>query len=332
MGKKLAAVVGLVVGVGLLTAPSAASAGGERTGNGQWIAYQSSRSGQEGVWLIHPDGTHNHEVATDAPGERLLPDWSPDGRYLALISRSEHGDLIYEFDTVKGKSRPLFPCTDPCAGDDEPAYAPDGRHVAFVRYQGPFSSDGLPADCSLWIGDRRTGAARQLTSNRGTECDREYNPTWSPDGKQLTYWRDPYVDGRPAGTAVFTIRADGTGERRLTNPAMYAGSPSWSPDGRWIVFSTYPLAEFQCCQVSNLYRIHPDGTRMQKLTDLRTDQLRATQPRYAPDGKSLVVTAVTPTTRSLWILPATGGRPRTVAPGGPFPDFYTHGTWQPSRR
>jgi hypothetical protein len=83
--------------------------------------------------------------------------------------------------------------------------------VAFVRYQGPFSSDGLPADCSLWI-----------------------------------------------------------------------------------VFSTYPLAEFHCCEVSNLYRIHPDGPRMQKLTALRSDQLRATQPRYAPDGKSIVVTAVTP--------------------------------------
>ena len=61
-------------------------------------------------------------------------------------------------------------------------------------------------------------------------------------------------------TAVYTVRADGSGETRLTDPGLVAGSPDWSPDGAWIVFSTYPLNVFQGGGDSQLYRVHPDGT------------------------------------------------------------------------
>ena len=140
----------------------------------------------------------------------------------------------------------------------------------------------MPSDCGLWIGELSSGAVTQITSNTDPPCDREYMPHWSPDGTQLTYWRDPYENGQPTGTAVFVINADGTDERRLTDPAMFAGFPDWSPDGEWIVFDTYPLHEFQCCQVSNLYRMHPDGSGMEPLTHYVTEDLRATQPRYTP--------------------------------------------------
>ena len=150
----------------------------------------------------------------------------------------------------------------------------------------------MPSDCGLWIGELNSGEVTQITSNTDPPCDREYIPHWSPDGAQLTYWRDPYENGQPTGTAVYVINADGTNEQRLTDPAMFAGSPDWSPDGEWIVFDTYPLHEFQCCQVSNLYRMHPDGSGMEQLTHYETEDLRATQPRYTPDGAWIVFTAV----------------------------------------
>jgi len=46
--------------------------------NTAWIAYQTNQSGSEGVWLIHPDGTEDHQIATNGLTV-LLPDWSPGG-------------------------------------------------------------------------------------------------------------------------------------------------------------------------------------------------------------------------------------------------------------
>ncbi len=296
-------------------------------GETAWIAYQTGRTGRGGVWLIHPDGTDDHQVAADVLEEQHLPDWSPDGTRLVFATRVSLAALmggetepLYEYDLATQTSRELFACEDPCMGYDEPAYSPDGTKVAFLRYLGPFINDTPPSDCGLAIGDVATGEVTQITSNTDPPCDREYSPRWSPDGSQLTYWRYP-----PKGTAVFVINADGTQDTRLTDPEMVAGDPDWSPDGNWIVFSDHPLHEFQCCEVSNLYRMHPDGSGMEQLTHYDTKDLRATQPRYTPDGQWIVFTAVTPSTRSLWAIPAEGGEPVVLAPGG----IYTHGTWQP---
>jgi Tol biopolymer transport system component len=86
---------------------------------------------------------------------------------------------------------------------------------------------------------------------------------------------------------------------------MFAGDSDWSADGEWIVFSTYPLPAFNFeSRKSNLYRMHPDGSAVEQLTRYDTGQLRATQPRYTPDGKWILFTAVTPSSRSLRAIPS----------------------------
>ena len=288
-----------------------------------WIAYQTERGGRTGVWLIHPDGTDDHQIASDVFEYQGLPDWSPDGKRLAFTTRGGETEPLYEYDLATQTSQELFACEDPCVGHDEPAYSPDGTKVAFSLALGPFLPTG-PSDCGLAIGDLATGEVTQITSNTEPPCDREYFPRWSPDGSQLTYWRYLPTGTDTFETAAFVINADGTNERRLTDPEMFAADPDWSPDGRWIVFYTYPWGDF-CCEVSNLYRIHPDGSGMEQLTHYEKADLRASQPRYTPDGQYIIFVAVTPRTRSLWAIPAEGGEPIVLAQGG----IYTHGTWQP---
>jgi WD40 repeat protein len=293
-------------------------------GETAWIAYQTFRGGHEGVWLIHPDGTGDHRIATDVDGWQMLPDWSPGGTRLVFTIRGGDTEPLYEYDLETGTSHVLFACEDPCFGHDNPAYSPDGTLVLFTIYLHPFVNDA-PSDCALAIGNLATGEVTQITSNTEPQCDREYGPRWSPDGSQLTYWRDLSED---RDRAVFVIDADGSNERRLTDLEMLADNPDWSPDGDWIVFSTNTRDTSRCCKGSHLYRVHPDGSGMEQLTHFDPADVRATQPRYTPDGQYIVFTAITLTPtikKSLWAIPAEGGEPIVLAPGG----IYTHGTWQP---
>lgn len=127
------------------------------------------------------------------------------------------------------------------------------------------------------------------------------------------------------GTAVLIMDADGTDERRLTEWEVYAGAPHWSPDGEWLVYGTHPLRGEIMNVVSNLYRMHPDGTGTEQLTFNEDATLRATQPRHTPDGESIVFTAVGTQDWEIWVMPAEGGEPYAVTQGG----ISTHGTWQP---
>jgi len=323
----LAAVMAIALTSVSLSTPAAGSGSHPFEGEDAWIAYQTFRDG-EGTWLIHPDGTGDHQIDAAFDGSLILPNWSPDGRKLVMTSRETGGrEPLYEYDLASETiSGPLFPCKGRCLGDDEPVYSPNGTKVAFIRALAPFIDDA-PSDCGLWIGDLATGTARRITSNQG--CDREYFPRWSPDGTQLTYWRWREArSGRTTGTAVFVIDADGSHEQRLTRWKRFAGDPDWSPDGKWIVYSTHPLPAFNFeLKVSDLFRMRPDGSRVQRLTSFDSRKRRATQPRYTPDGEWILFTAVTRWRRSLWVVPAGGGYPIEIVRGG----IYTHGTWQPEQ-
>src|SRR5688500_4606710 len=87
-----------------------------------WIAYQTSRGGAEGIWLMHMDGTEDHQVALDVPGEHHHPDWHPDGTQLVFTSYADT-DTLYVLDLETNEARPLSECSDPCIGDDEAAWS-----------------------------------------------------------------------------------------------------------------------------------------------------------------------------------------------------------------
>lgn len=319
----------------------AAAAAPERpfAGVTEWIAFQRGDTSERiGVWLVHPDGSDEHQVFTDLQAEVRYPAWSPDGtRVVAVTAGGGSSDKLYEYDLETGTSRELFPCLsdEPCNYFfDEPSYSPDGKKVSFVRYHGDFTfnedfGDMSPTLCGLWIGEIASGELTEITRNEA--CDREYYPLWSPDGTQFVYTYAPYADGQLLRTSVYVMGADGSGKRQLTDDALNAGEPSWSPDGEWVVFSTYPLGEFDSPpEPSNLYRVHIDGSGLEQLTFNENPSLRAVLPRYSADGEWILFTMVAPSDRSLWVVPAEGGEPIVIAQGSGLGSNYTFGVWQPS--
>jgi Tol biopolymer transport system component len=289
------------------------------------IAYQTDRTGREGVWLIRSDGSDDHEVATDVPDEHLHPDWSPDGEHLLFTKRAEH-DLLFEANAQGRNARQIVPCDDPCGGDDEASYSPDRRRIAFIRAFGPLADDGSPKECRLAVFDRTSGTVTYLT--RDPRClGRAAFPRWSPDGSMLVYFVDRSDEfGATSTTAVFSIAAKGGKARQLTSWELAGGDADWSPDGKLIVFSTYPLVYFQEAGISNLYTIRSDGSNLHPLTSYKEGETRASHPRWTPDGERIVYVADNGGARELWLVNADGSNPVQITQGG----IYTHPVWRPN--
>ncbi|WP_229069819.1 hypothetical protein [Actinoplanes sp. DH11] len=81
--------------------------------------------------------------------------------------------------------------------------------------------------------------SKGTTEKRLTTGGTSARPRWSPNGKQLAFLKDGQL---------WTMNADGSGQRRLTTRA--ADGPSWSPDGKWIAFSS-----LSCNGGPGVYRI-----------------------------------------------------------------------------
>jgi TolB protein len=76
---------------------------------------------------------------------------------------------------------------------------------------------------------------------------------------------------------LFVADADGKNEHALPHRESEY-SPSLTPDGQWIVFTSERAGQ------SDLYRVHPDGSGLEQLTD---DPAFDDQGALSPDGKSL---------------------------------------------
>lgn len=73
---------------------------------------------------------------------------------------------------------------------------------------------------------------------------RDYNPVWSPDGKQIAFISFREDPNSPAlFSNIYVMNANGTNLHRLTESNWAEASPSWSPDGSKIVYYADPDSE-----------------------------------------------------------------------------------------
>jgi Tol biopolymer transport system component len=98
----------------------------------------------------------------------------------------------------------------------------------------------------------------------------------------------------PSGGELFFANGDGSGERKLNSGGNMDYDAMFSTDGKWIVFTSERNGS------ANIYRIHPDGSGLERLTD---DDGFDDQASLSPNDNQLAFVSTRGSgTANIWIL------------------------------
>jgi Tol biopolymer transport system component len=222
-----------------------------------------------------PEGENGYRIVGS-------PTWSPDGRKIAFVSlhdRKNPDDHRTDIWVMKADGSAKTNITDTLrTTEGAPAWSPDGKRIAFVRYTGP---DELPTANVYVMNPNGTGETK-LTSagTSGTAL------SWSPDGTKIAFTRS---------NEIYTMRADGTHQRKIATSKLYPPISTWSPDGTKIAFSS--LRSVSCGDCSSVYDIivvNANGTGRTNITRSLWDGAGA--PHWGPldNTKAPKVSSVEP--------------------------------------
>ena len=225
--------------------------------NQQTITYMAYYNNKPRVYLYNID-TGKQEMLGDFPNMTFAPRFSPDGNKVVMSLSSGGNTEIHIMDL---RTRSVKQITNHPAIDTSPSFSPDGRQIVFEsdrggtqqlyvmgadgsnpqritfgqgRYANPVWSPrgDLIAFTRMHSGEfyigviRPDGAGERLI----TKAYHVEGPTWSPNGRVLSYFKEIPTGARGEGrrARLYTIDLTGWNEREIKTPGD-ASDPAWSP-------------------------------------------------------------------------------------------------------
>lgn len=219
--------------------------------------------------------------------------WAPDGKRLVFQSEREPGNpfyQIYVLDMTSGETRRISPgigkttCAFFRPGTDEIEFASTHADPKSKQYQEDelaFRASGkerryawdYDPEMDIYAYSEKTGAVKRLTTARGYDAEGSY----SPDGQWIAFssMRDAY--NRPLSDAekkqletdpsyfaeIYIMKADGSGQTRLTTVPGYDGGPFFTPDGKKIVWRRFDEKGL----IADVWTMNLDGSNQRQITD-----------------------------------------------------------------
>jgi len=162
--------------------------------DGNWLVYDSNRSGAQHIFKIRISGGDPIQLTRDSVDD-FLPAWSPDGREIAYHSWRGGNRDIY---VVAADGREPRVATGYPGHEMYPVWSPDGQELLFISDR----NKRWELYAIKRTAQRGWSAPRQITTHFG------YNGRWSPDGQHVSFVS--LLD-----TTLRMANSDGTGTRVL---------------------------------------------------------------------------------------------------------------------
>ncbi len=212
-------------------------------------------------------------VGNSAPPRSVLwPRLSPDGRRLVfwaagyLWQQSLEGGQAPLRPGIGGQAQPrtgwygaqrLF---EGSAFEQHPAFSPDGRQLAFVRYE--------YGKREVRVFDLESRQTRMAASGR------TYTPSWSPDGQRLVF-----AEWGGGAFGVVSVNLSDSKKDKLAHIGYWSSRPHFSADGQSLYFTTNTTG------IGTLYRLPlKDNVKPKPVTKLAR---HLSDGLVSPDGKWL---------------------------------------------
>ncbi|WP_238475410.1 amidohydrolase family protein [Sphingomonas cavernae] len=300
--------------------------------DGRRIAFTSDRGGGDNIWVMNADGSDKRQLTKE--DFRLLnqPSWSPDGRFIVAKKHFTTGRSlgtgevwVYHVSGGNGVALVKKPNEQHQKELGEPIYAPDGKHIYYVRNTTPgaifeYAQDSNTQLFAIERYDMETGEIETIAAGPGGAV----RPAPSPDGKLLAFVR------RERAKSKLYVKDLVTGEERKIHDALDQDvqetwavhgvypNMAWTPDSRTLVFwaggkiNRIDLASGQTREIP----FHVADSRgvidpPRPPVEIAPDSFQTKMPRHAavsPDGRQVVFE----TLGKLWIKDMAGGTPRRL--------------------
>jgi Tol biopolymer transport system component len=240
--------------------------------------------------------------------------FSEDGSKLVFQSEREPGNPFYQIyllDLETGETSRISPgqgkttCAFQRAGTDEILFASthhDPRSEEYQRAELELRATGkerryawdYDPEMELYVAAGASGKLTRLTDTRGYDAEGSY----SPNGEWIVFSsnRDAYAGELDPELAerleidpsyfleIYLMRADGTGQRRLTHEPGYDGGPFFTADGERIVWRRFDAGG----AIADIWSMKLDGTDQRRLTRFES---MSWAPYPHPSGKYILFTS-----------------------------------------